>query len=125
MTSNNSSGKWSVRIVPLPTSINYIRLAHELRLPQSRVFIPKLFNSNISYAWIKDFSNEDDANEFVRQWSGASIQGQIIECIASLSRNDQANREPNQQREFRPSTEPKTQREDFDLPSTRSLLMST
>ncbi|CAF4163705.1 unnamed protein product, partial [Rotaria magnacalcarata] len=62
---------------------------------------------------------------FVRQWSGASIQGQIIECIASLSRNDQANREPNQQREFRPSTEPKTQREDFDLPNTRSLLMST
>ncbi|CAM4805317.1 unnamed protein product [Rotaria magnacalcarata] len=125
MASNNSSGKWSVRIVPLPTSINYIRLAHELRLPQSRVFIPKLFNNNISYAWINDFSNEDDANEFVRQWSGASIQGQIIECIASLSRNDQANREPNQQREFRPSTEPKTQREDFDLPNTRSLLMST
>jgi hypothetical protein len=89
MTSNNSSSKWRVRIDHLPATINYIRLAQELRLPKFRVYIPKMFKNNTPYAWINDFANEEDANEFAHQWSGAFILGQNIKCVVPSSRSDQ------------------------------------
>ena len=129
MASKNSSIKWSVRIDHLPASINFIKLAQELRLPKSRVYIPKNSKNNAPYAWINDFINEEDANEFVHQWSGASILGENIKCIVSSSRTDEINslglsREsltsgieplPNQQHSFGLSTEPKKRRENFNV----------
>ena len=129
MTSNNSSGKWRVRIDHLPASINYIRLAQELRLPKFRVYIPKIFKNNTPYAWINDFANEEEANEFVLQWSGAFILGQNIRCIISSSRSDQINSLrlsqellasgieslPNQQHSSGLSTEPKIRRQNFNV----------
>lgn len=132
MTSNDSSSKWSVRISHLPASINYIRLAQELRLPKYRVRIPKTFKNNTPYAWINDFENEEEANEFVQQWSGAFILGQKIKCIVSSPRSDQidslrlsqelliADIEPlsNQQHSSGLSTEPKIRRENFNVLTT-------
>jgi hypothetical protein len=129
MTSNNSSRKWSVRIDHLPASINYIKLAQELRLPKSRVYIPENFKNNTPYAWINDFANEEEANEFVHQWSGAFILGQNIKCIVSSSRSDQINSLrlsqeslascieslPDQQHCSGLSTEPKIRRENFNV----------
>jgi hypothetical protein len=134
MASNNSSSKWSVHIDHLPASINYIRLAQELRLPKSRVYIPKIYKDNTRYARINGFANEEEANEFVHQWSGALILGQNIECFVSSSRNDQINSvrssqeslasgidlPPNQQHSSGLSTEPKIRRENFNALITSS-----
>ncbi|CAF1002038.1 unnamed protein product [Rotaria sordida] len=129
MTLNNSSSKWSVRIDHLPTSINYIRLAQELRLPKSRIYIPKIFKNNTPYAWINDFADEEEANEFVRQWSGAFILGQHIICVVSSPRSNQFNSPrlsqkllasgieplPNQQHSSGLSTQPKIRRENSNV----------
>ncbi|CAF4216636.1 unnamed protein product, partial [Adineta steineri] len=122
MASNNMSSKWSVRITSFPPSMDSAKLAQEFRLPRTlRVSIPKTFNNNNNpCAWINGFVNEEDANEFVQQWSGASIQGQKIKCTVSSRSNDQTSRtqfaskiEPlaNQPCDSRPSsTEPKLTR---------------
>jgi hypothetical protein len=136
MTSNTSSSQWSVRIVPLPPFIDYIRLAQELRLPKSCVYIPKTFDNNTPYAWINGFVDYGEANEFVRQWSGASIQGQQIKCMVSSRRSDlidslPSSKEslasgieplPNKQRDSGSSTEPKIRRDNSNLPSTTASL---
>ncbi|CAF1041712.1 unnamed protein product [Rotaria sordida] len=129
MTLNNSSSKWSVRIDHLPASINYIRLAQELRLPKYRIYIPKIFKNNTPYAWINDFADEEEANEFVRQWSGAFILGQHIICVVSSPRSNQFNSPrlsqkllasgieplPNQQHSSGLSTQPKIRRENSNV----------
>ncbi|UJR19381.1 hypothetical protein I4U23_022511 [Adineta vaga] len=136
MASNSSSNKWSVRVSPPPASMDSIKLAQELHLPPTlRVSIPKIFNTNKNpCAWINGFVNEEDANEFVRQWSGASIQGQKINCTVSSRRNDQVNfsqrdqeRESllNQQHKFKLSTETKSKEEHFNRFIPVTSLMST
>ncbi|UJR19686.1 hypothetical protein I4U23_022820 [Adineta vaga] len=105
MTSNNSSIKWSVQISPLPSSISREKLAQELHLPQKLyISIPK----NNSCAWINNFIDEDDAKEFVRQWSGATIQGQKIKCTATSRSNDQAESFQKVQKQYTSKIEPLT-----------------
>ncbi|CAF0858850.1 unnamed protein product [Adineta steineri] len=118
MASNiNTSSKWSVRITSFLPSMDSTKLAQEFRLPRTlRVSIPRTFNNNNNpCAWINGFINEEDANEFVRQWSGASIQGQKIKCTVSSRPNDQTSRTQFESRiepcDSRPSsTEPKLTR---------------
>ncbi|UJR16959.1 hypothetical protein I4U23_003857 [Adineta vaga] len=83
----DSRNKWSVRISPLSTSINYIELAQELHLSTSRVFIPKTVNDT-TCAWINDFNSEEEAITFVSEWSRAVVLGQRIRCVTSPPRNE-------------------------------------
>jgi hypothetical protein len=88
MASNTPTLKWSVRITQIPTTIDKSELAKELRLPPSRINILKTKPNKTPGAWINDFNNEYEAKEFVRQWSGAKIHGQSINCIARPPRNE-------------------------------------
>ncbi|CAF1601026.1 unnamed protein product, partial [Adineta ricciae] len=118
MASNTPSIQLSVRLAPLPASINSVKLAQELHLPRPlHISIQK----DGSCAWINGFVYQEDADEFVRQWSGATIQGQIIECTVSSRRNEHTGPSqtvrkpleaddgslPNQQHGFERSTQPK------------------
>ncbi|CAF3685159.1 unnamed protein product, partial [Adineta steineri] len=130
MASNNPSIKWSVRITPLPPSMDSARLYQEFLSPRTlQISVPEAFNNNSNNrcAWISGFVNEEDANEFVRQWTGALIQGQKIKCTMSPRPNDQADShtipkqltpiiEPlsNQQSNSRPATALKPKRENLN-----------
>lgn len=91
MASNMFSGHWQVRVTPIPEAITFVQLAERLNLPKPRVYIPKGRNNEVRYAWINDFINEEDAKEFARQWSGASISGVTIECVALPPKNHEPN----------------------------------
>jgi hypothetical protein len=91
MASNTFSGHWRVRVTPIPEPITFVQLAERLNLPKPRVYVPKGRNNEVRYAWINDFINEEDAKEFARQWSGASISGVTIKCVAVPPKNDEPN----------------------------------
>ncbi|CAF4975634.1 unnamed protein product, partial [Rotaria sp. Silwood1] len=88
MASNLPAGGWSVKIVSLPASITFFRLAKILSLPTSRIFVSKVKSNEIPYAWINGFVNEEEANTFATQWSGLSILGETIKCVAAAPRTN-------------------------------------
>ena len=91
MASNTFSGHWRVKIRPIPEPITFAQLAKRLNLSKSRVYVPKGRNNEVRYAWINDFISKEDAKEFARQWSGASVEGVTIDCVALSPKNDEPN----------------------------------
>ncbi|CAF4050833.1 unnamed protein product [Rotaria sordida] len=87
MASNIIHNGWSVKIISIPTSITGIQLAQTIGIPKTRIYIPKVGKNDTHYAWINDFNNEEDANKFVQQWSGSSIEGETIQCIVAKQRS--------------------------------------
>jgi hypothetical protein len=78
-----------VKIIDIPASVTFTRLAEIIDLPKSRVYIPKNKTNDTRYAWINDFVNEEEANKFVHQWSGSSILGETIKCVVAPTKNDE------------------------------------
>ena len=97
MASNILSGGWSVQILNIPASIDFAQLAAILDLPKPRVRLPRAKNNETRHGWVNDFISEDEANKFASKWSGFSILGQPIKCLAlsSSPRNDGATPDTN------------------------------
>lgn len=92
MISNTSVDYWSVQITYLPVSITEDQLAQTFRISKGRIKIPanQKFNTYFA-AWINDFNTEREAKNFVDQWSGASIFGTNMKCIALKPDSDNIN----------------------------------
>ena len=87
MASNNPSGCWRVKVLSIPGSITYHQLAKTVGFPTSRVYVPKNISDH-HYAWINDFTDEEEAKKFANQWSGSNILGETIKCIVLKGRSD-------------------------------------
>ena len=82
MASSSATGHWQVKVISLHPSITKDSLAKSLCLDPSRMQMP-----SPAIAWIHGFKNKQDADEFVRQWSGLTISGVAIECCTAPPRN--------------------------------------
>jgi hypothetical protein len=82
MVSNTCPGCWRVKIIYLPATITNDQLAQTFNLSNSRITIPKKQQFATYFAWIDGFVSEEDARDFVNQWSGSSIFGTAIKCNA-------------------------------------------
>ncbi|CAF3768411.1 unnamed protein product [Rotaria sp. Silwood1] len=91
MAGNTKSGRWRVKVTSLPTSITIEQLAQSLHLSSSRIYIPKGQDKATYYAWINDFDDEQDANEFVLQNSQLIISDLHIKCFAVEPKDDDMN----------------------------------
>ncbi|CAF3851493.1 unnamed protein product, partial [Rotaria sordida] len=91
MAANAISGRWRVKVTSLPTSITIEQLAQSLHISSSRVCIPKTQGKATYYAWINDFDDEQDANEFVLQNAQLIISNLHIKCSAIESKDDSMN----------------------------------
>ncbi len=92
MASNTSSGGWRVKILSIPGSITFTRLAQIVDLPTSHIYLPKKDNNHETrYAWVNNFVSEEEANKFAQQWSGSSILGETIQCLVLAPRSDERN----------------------------------
>ena len=80
------SYQYSVNVLNLPTTITIHQLAQTFQLPNSRIYLPRIQKTTSYHAWINDFNSEQDANDFVKQWSNSHIfGGRSITCYAKKS----------------------------------------
>jgi len=79
------SYQYSVNVLNLPTTITIHQLAQTFQLPNSRIYLPRIQKTTSYHAWINDFNSEQDANDFVKQWSNSHIfGGRSITCYLIL-----------------------------------------
>ncbi|CAF1169776.1 unnamed protein product [Adineta steineri] len=81
MASNTPTGGWRVKVVSLPESVTHAQLTQIFALPYSCVYLPKVDDVGTCYAWIENFTDEEDANKFAKQWTNSTVFGRQIKCI--------------------------------------------
>ncbi|CAF1250004.1 unnamed protein product [Adineta steineri] len=81
MASNTPTGGWRVKVVSLPESVTYAQLTQTFALPYSSIYLPKVDDVGTCYAWIENFTDEEEANKFAKKWTNSTVFGRHIKCI--------------------------------------------
>ena len=91
MASNAPLRGWKVKMVDIPPSITYSQLTQTIGLPKTPIFIRKVKKNDTHYAWINDFSSEEEAEKFAQEWSNSSaFSGILVKCIVSAPKTQEA-----------------------------------